>query len=286
MMTTPVPLIDRLDEIAGHYAVLLCDVWGVVHNGVTAFAGASEALSRARRAGAVVVLVTNAARSHGEVAEQLAALGVPRDSWDRIVTSGDVTRSLVRAASRKVFHLGRERDLVFFSGIDVDLVDAAEAEVVVCTALRDDDHEPALYREMLGELRGRDLPFICANPDIFFERGDRRIWCAGALAAEYEKLGGRVLVAGKPHRPIYEASLNVASRVAGRPLLASEALAIGDGILTDVTGAVRHGIDVLYVSGGIHAGEYGDTLRPDGERLATFLAAHGLAPTAAIPVLR
>ncbi|MCO5160310.1 MAG: TIGR01459 family HAD-type hydrolase [Mesorhizobium sp.] len=279
--------IDSLDEIAGRYAVVLSDVWGVVHNGVRAFADASAALAAARARGLAVVLITNAPRPRAEVQAQLDILGVPRDAYDRIVTSGDVTRDLIGAGARKLFHLGPERDLAIYDGLDVDLVEEFEASAVVCTGLFDDDVEtPQDYADMLRRLRARDLPFICANPDIVVEKGDRLIWCAGALARDYAHLGGRTHIAGKPHRPIYVAALAAAAEVLGRPVTEKEALAIGDGVLTDVKGAELNGIDVLYVSGGIHAREYGETLEPDPALLAAFLEKHGHHPVAVIPRLR
>jgi HAD superfamily hydrolase (TIGR01459 family) len=279
--------IGSLQEIQGRYAAIFSDVWGVVHNGVQAFADASEALSAARASGLAVVLITNAPRPHGDVQAQLDALGVPRAAYDRIVTSGDVTRDLISGGARKVFHLGPERDLSIYDGIDVDLVEEFEAVTVVCTGLFDDDVEtPDDYAPILQRLRARDLPFVCANPDIVVEKGDRLIWCAGALARDYSRLGGRTLIAGKPHRPIYAAALDAATGILGREVTAADVLAVGDGVLTDVKGAEQNGIDVLYVSGGIHAGEYGAADEPDPALLAAFLERHGHHPVAVIPRLR
>ncbi len=279
--------IDSLQEIEGRYGVILSDVWGVVHNGVRAFSDASQALAAARARGLAVVLITNAPRPRAEVQAQLDILGVPRDAYDRIVTSGDVTRDLIKVGARRVFHLGPERDLSIYDGLDVDIVEEFEASAVVCTGLFDDDVEtPDDYADMLRRLRARDLPFICANPDIVVEKGDRLIWCAGALARDYAQLGGRTQIAGKPHRPIYVAALAAAAEVLGRPVSEKEALAIGDGVLTDVKGAEQNGIDILYVTGGIHAREYGETLEPDPTLLAAFLEKHGHHPVAVIPRLR
>ncbi len=280
--------VGSLQDIAGSYAVLLCDVWGVVHNGVRPFIEAAEALARARDSGVPVVLVTNSPRLTGGVTRQLQAIGVPENAWDRIVTSGDVSRELIRQGPRRVFHIGPEREESIFEGIDVEVVEEREAAIVVCTGLLDDENEtPADYAEQLRRLRSRDLPMVCVNPDMVAERGDRMVWCAGALARDYALLGGRTLIAGKPHRPIYEAALQAAGEVLGRPVAAREALAIGDGMLTDVKGASDNGIDVLYVSAGIHAAEYGDQPeRPDPERLAAFLAEYGQAPVAVMPRLR
>jgi len=287
MMADRAVRIDRLQEIEGRYGVILSDVWGVVHNGVSAFPEASAALAGARSRGLAVVLITNAPRPRREVQAQLDLLGVPRDAYDRVVTSGDVTRDLISAGPRRVFHLGPERDEALYDGLDVELVEEFEASTVVCTGLFDDDTEtPEDYSEMLRRLRARDLPFICANPDIVVEKGDRLIWCAGALARDYAQLGGRTQIAGKPHRPIYVAALDAAAEALGRPVAAKDALAIGDGVLTDVKGAEQNGIDVLYVTGGIHAREYGETIEPDPALLAAFLEKHGHHPVAVIPRLR
>lgn len=286
-MTASPKRIDALDAISAGYSAILCDVWGVIHNGVAAFGPACEALQAARARGLAVVLITNAPRPFPGVIAQLRGLGVADDAYDRVVTSGDVTRDLILQGPRKIFHLGPERDLTIYDGLDVDLVDEFEANSVVCTGLFDDTTEtPDDYADMLRRFRSRDLPFICANPDIVVERGDQLIWCAGALARDYGQLGGRTLIAGKPHRPIYEAALQAAGEVLGRKVEASDALAIGDGMLTDVKGAVLSGIDVLYVSAGIHAREYGDSNNPDQELLAAFFDKHGLAPVAVIPRLR
>lgn len=286
-MPQPPQMIDRFDSLAERYSVILCDVWGVVHNGVSAFGEATEALRRIRGQGKAVVLITNAPRPHESVEEQLRRLDVPDDAWDAVVTSGDVTRKLVREAPRRIFHIGPERDMILYDGVDVELVEEFEAGAVVCTGLYDDETEtPEDYAELLQRLRARDLSFICANPDIVVERGDRLIFCAGALARDYGLLGGRTLIAGKPHRPIYDAALAAAGRALGRDVEAGEALAIGDGVLTDVKGADAAGIDVLFVTEGIHHTEYAENGRPDPERLAAFLEKHGHAPVAAIQKLR
>lgn len=285
-MTAPLRIVPRLEEATAGYSAILCDVWGVVHNGVRHFAAAAAALGRARDAGIPVVMVTNSPRLNGEVAAQMDALGVPRSAWDRIVTSGDVTRRLIAEGPRRVFHIGPDRDLTLYDGLDVDLVEEFEASAAVCTGLFDDDTEtPQEYTELLRRLRARNLPFICANPDIAVERGEKMIWCAGALARDYGQLGGRTLVAGKPHAPIYEAALASASELLDRPLERSKVLAIGDGMLTDVKGASDNGLDVLYISGGVHAREYGPVAEPELERLSAFLDRHGFRPVAVMPLL-
>lgn len=279
-------LIETLAPLAERYDVVFCDVWGVLHNGVRAFPDAVSALQAARAAGKIVVLLTNSPRPREGVAEQLALLDVPVDCYDRIVTSGDVTRRLIAEGPRRVFHLGPDRDLELYDGIDVELAEEFEAQAVVCTGMFDDDETPEDYTQMLERFRSRNLPFICANPDIVVERGDQMQWCAGALARDYGQMGGRTQVAGKPHRPIYEAAIAAASEVAGRNIDKAAALAIGDGVLTDVKGAVDNGIDVLFISAGIHAGEYGAAHAPDPMQLTGFLEKHGYRPVAVMPYLK
>jgi HAD superfamily hydrolase (TIGR01459 family) len=279
--------IDALSEVSSRYAAILCDIWGVVHNGVRPFAHSVEALKEARRSGLAVVLITNAPRPNAAIEGQLAGLGVDPESWDRIVTSGDVTRSLIETGPRKIFHLGPERDLEIFDGLDVELVEEFEANGVVCTGLYDDETEtPEDYADLLQRLRSRNLPFTCANPDIVAERGHKLVWCAGALARDYGQLGGRTLIAGKPFRPIYELAMQQVAEVRGVETAISQALAIGDGMLTDVKGAADYGLDYIYISGGIHAREYGDGDAPDRQRLAQYLADHGRQPVAIMHRLR
>jgi HAD superfamily hydrolase (TIGR01459 family) len=282
-----VEFVETLDEVGARYSAILCDVWGVVHNGVTPYPGACEALARARAKGIAVVLITNSPRPRDGVETQLKAIGCRPDAWDSVVTSGDVTRELIAEGPRRVFHIGPERDQPIFDGLDVELTEESEAATVVCTGLFDDEAEtPDDYADLLRRLRSRNLPFVCANPDLVVERGHRMIFCAGSIAREYSLLGGRTLIAGKPFKPIYDAALEVAGEALGRTLEKSEALAIGDGMLTDIKGATDNGFDVLYVSGGVHARDYGDPLDPDRDQLLAFLASHGERPVASIPRLR
>jgi len=278
--------LERLDELTSQYDVLFCDVWGVVHNGVAAHPAAVEALKRARAKGVTVILVTNSPRPHPGVEAQMLLLGVPEDAYDRVVTSGDVTRDLIAEGPRKVFHIGNERELSIYDGLGVELVEEFEAAGIVCTGLFDDEVEtPEDYAELLQRLRSRNLPFICANPDIMVERGARLIWCAGALARDYGQLGGRTLIAGKPHRPIYEAALQAAEDIRGETIDKSRILGIGDGVLTDVKGAAGFGLDVLYISGGIHAADYTSEGIVDFEKMNAFLEKYGHRPMATLQAL-
>ncbi|MDD9910403.1 MAG: TIGR01459 family HAD-type hydrolase [Ahrensia sp.] len=272
--------ISALSDIAGTYDAIFCDVWGVVHNGRNIHNAAAEALSDFRKSGGHVVLITNSPRPHEGVAEQLWQLGLSGGVYDAIATSGDVTRALIKQAQQPVFHLGPERDRPLFDGLDVALAPFEEARSIVCTGLFDDEQEgPEDYRGFFEEALQRDLPFICANPDIVVERGDRLIWCAGALARLYEELGGNCLLAGKPHAPIYELARLKLTKLADDQIDDTKILAIGDGMPTDVKGAQDNGFDLLYVAGGIHAADYGGT-EPDPAALEAFLMHHGAKPVA------
>lgn len=249
-----VPLLSSIEPLVPTADGWLSDVWGVIHNGRASFPAACEACRRFREAGGTVVLVTNAPRPEAAVAEMLDRLGVPRAAWDAIVTSGDVTRELVIPwAGRPVFHLGPERDLGIFAGLDVKLAPAADAEAVVCSGLFDDDTEtPESYRGMLEDFRSRELPMICANPDIVVERGERLVYCAGGIAELYEQLGGSVVYAGKPHPPIYARAFDTFARLRGAPLAKERILAIGDGLKTDIKGARAAGLRSLFIGSALH----------------------------------
>lgn len=271
--------IGSLSEVIGDYDVVLSDVWGVVHNGVEAFQHSCKALAEARAAGATVVLITNSPRPAPGVIQQMRTLGVPDGTYDRIVTSGDVTRHLIAEGPKKVFLLGPERDINLLEGLDVEAVSAQEADCIVCTGFFDDEKEvPEDYTDMLTAFVKRDVPFICANPDLVVERGHRIIPCAGAVAAYYEQLGGKTRIAGKPHTPIYEETLAVARQARGDfPM--DRVLAIGDGMPTDVRGALDAGLDLLYISGGIHAAEYTVNGKPDEAILNAWLKSENAAPS-------
>ncbi|MGV2017062.1 TIGR01459 family HAD-type hydrolase [Agrobacterium sp. 22-223-1] len=270
--------ILTLGEITAGFDVILSDVWGVLHNGVSAFPDAAVALREARKAGKTVVLITNSPRPAPGVIAQLRVLGVPDEAYDRIITSGDVTRGLIAEGPKKVFLLGPERDLPLLDGLDVERVGEPEAQSVVCTGFFDDETEtPEDYTEMLKGFIARNVPMICANPDLVVERGERIIPCAGAMAAYYEQLGGEVRIAGKPHAPIYEACLAAAKEVRGA-FAKDRVLAIGDGMPTDVKGAIASGLNLLYISGGIHAAEYTLNGQTDEALLNAYLKGQGAAP--------
>ena len=274
--------VAGLSELTGQYDSLICDVWGVLHNGVSSFASAVDALRRFRQEVGPVVLVTNAPRPFGPIREQLRTLGVADDAYDAIVTSGDVTRAVIaRRPGAKVFHLGADRDLSFYEGLDATLVPEADAELVSCTGLFDDLAEmPEDYRPMLERLARRGLTMVCANPDLVVERGERLLPCAGALALLYREIGGETILVGKPHAPIYEAA-----RARLAELGAGRILAIGDGLPTDIRGAVDNGLDVLFVTDGIHGADFGPPGNPDPGRVVARLEADGLKAVAFLPRL-
>jgi HAD superfamily hydrolase (TIGR01459 family) len=283
-MKTPHPdFVDHFAAIAGNYDVVLSDVWGVVHNGVAATAGACDALARFRKQGGIVVLITNAPRP-GDVVVRftLDALGVTREAYDGIVSSGDVTHALIAArAGLRVFHIGPPRDVGLFDGLDAPMATLDEADYAVCSGLTDDTVEtPQDYHELIERMRLRALPMICANPDIVVERGDQLVYCAGAIADLYAAAGGPVIYAGKPHRPIYEEAMRIAEKVAGRSPEHHRILAVGDSVRTDLKGAAAFGIDCLFVTAGIHAEELGARDNPDANALAEIFAAAGLFPKA------
>jgi HAD superfamily hydrolase (TIGR01459 family) len=275
-------IIERFAPLARDYDVLLCDVWGVVHNGVTAFLEACDALSRFRAGGGTVILITNAPRPGAAVQRMLDRLKVPHDCYDAIVSSGDVTRGIVESRpGQRVFHLGPQRDVSIFAGLDVTFAPAEAADYSVCTGLFDDTREtPENYREVLAAMLDRSLFMICANPDIVVERGDELVYCAGALADAYAAIGGEVLYCGKPHKPIYTAALGKAGVLRGCDPPRRRVLAIGDSIRTDLKGAASFGVDCLFVVSGIHAEDFGGRDAPDLSRLDAMLASGGVLPRA------
>lgn len=294
-------IIPSLAQIAPRYDALLCDLWGCLHDGKTAFPAAVAALQGFRRGGGKVMLVTNAPRPASSVTAQLDRLGVPRDAWDAVASSGDAAQYalLTGAVGRKVYCIGAPKDEPFYTDFAEDLAavaasqppiqrvtDMRDAEGIVCTGLRDDLTEtPADYRAELLMGKTLGLPLLCANPDIVVHFGDKLLYCAGALARDYEEMGGTALYFGKPHPPIYDLARR---RLASLGLKDdAQLLAVGDGIGTDIAGAMGEGIDSLYVSGGIDAPAFGaDSNNPDKALLEAWLAERMMSPTFTIGHLR
>jgi HAD superfamily hydrolase (TIGR01459 family) len=288
--------IAGLSEISDRYDLILCDIWGVLHNGVASFAQASEALMSFRRRGGAVILISNAPRPSPPIARQVLKLGVSPDAFDAVVTSGDVTIGLMEQQSGdQVLHIGPERDLSLFeavaetTGARARLVSLDHAQYALCTGLRNDETETLEdYEPELRAMAIRDMAMICANPDIVIHRGDTLIHCAGALARRYEELGGSVVYAGKPYAPIYDRALALAEQIRGAPIEKPRVLAIGDGMRTDIAGAARTGLDVLFVTGGIHRSLHKETLDSPADpiELQHLYDENAVWPVAAIPVLR
>jgi len=278
------PILRGLSDIAGDYDAVICDVWGVLHNGREAFLPAADAMRRFRKERGPVVLLSNAPRLADGVEGLFDRVGLPRDFYDGIVTSGlaareDLVRRTAHGGTLKLFYLGPPRDNPLFEGLEVCLTRPEDAEVVLCTGFYDDETEtPEDYRAMLETFKARALPFLCANPDIVVQRGDKLIYCAGAIARLYESLGGDVVYYGKPYPPVFEKSLEKLRKTAEfhRPLV------IGDGIETDIAGANRVGVDALFIAGGIHAAE----LREGPQALAQILAKSGATVMGIMPALK
>ncbi len=259
----PAPrFIENLFAIASAYDALLCDAWGVIHDGVRLFPGVDEALIEFRRARGPVLILTNAPRLSGVIPGQLDRLGLPRAAYDGVVTSGDATRAAIAALlPGPAFKLGPEKDDGLYDGLDVTFTELDAAEFIICTGLFDDQREtPEDYRALLERAAARRLPMICANPDIVVRWGGRLVYCAGALADVYETLGATVIYGGKPHSPIYDVAFKAISSCAGRVIERRRILAVGDGVRTDIAGANAQGIDALYIAGegGVHHGAADD----------------------------
>lgn len=294
-----IEIIAALSDVGPRYDAVFCDLWGCLHNGKTPFPAAVSALQSFRQGGGSVVLLTNAPRPKSSIVSQLDGMGVPRDAWDEVVSSGDAAQfALVSGAvGRKVFHIGAPKDEPFFTDFSEDVAAYArsqpsitrvaldQAQGIVCTGLRDDLTEvPEDYRATLLMGKTLGLPMLCANPDIVVDMGDRRLWCAGALARDYQAMGGTALYFGKPHPPIYDlARRRLAALRGGDPQI----LCIGDGVATDVQGGIAEGLDVLFITGGIDAAAFGpDSSNPDNRLLEEWLMERQLSPSFAMGHLR
>ncbi len=296
MTLSHTPILSGLSEVADRYDVILSDVWGVLHDGTRAFPGPADALTRFRAGGGTVVLITNAPRPNAPIRAQLDALGVPRSAYDDLVTSGDSTVALIAAHGEGPFyHIGPDRDRALMDEVHAKtgrrpaLGALHESAHVICSGLFDDRTEtPDHYEPTYAAMRARGVAMICANPDVVVHVGDELIFCAGALAERYEALGGTVLYAGKPHAPIYDLALSLAAEARrghadGGAVEAARVLAIGDGLRTDVAGAVRRNLDCLFITNGIHRDDTGPgDGRLDPAALDRFLAAAPHRPTAAM----
>lgn len=287
-------ILQSFDEISDRYDAAFVDLWGCMHNGITAFPAAVAAMQRFRARGGKVIFVTNAPRPRAQVEQQVARLGIPRDCWDAIATSGDAARvaMFTGAIGTKVWHMGDAGDAPFFDPpqiltdpLPIQRVPLAEAEGIACCGPFDPHADPAVNRADFLYAKTKGLKLLCANPDIVVDRGEEREWCAGALAALYTEMGGESLYFGKPHPPIYDLARR---RLAALGATVPEAgiICIGDGIVTDVQGAMGEDLDCLFITGGLAAAETGTTTSPDPAALDRYLAAHQSSPQFAIGFLR
>ena len=287
-------IVNALSDISAQYDALFVDLWGCVHNGVRAFDAANKALIEYRTGGGIVVLVTNSPRPRAQVEQQLADFGVARDAWDSIASSGDSARSalFLGAVGQKIYFIGTDAELPFFEPlkliddpIQISHVPIEEAEGIVCTGLPTADGTPDDVRAPLLYAKQKGLKLLCANPDISVDRGDKREWCAGAVAQAYSEMGGTSLYFGKPHAPIYDLARRRLSAI--RPNIPDDRiLAIGDGITTDIQGAIGEGIDSLFITGGLAAKETATVTQPDPEKLSQYVLEKQLDPTFSIGFLR
>jgi HAD superfamily hydrolase (TIGR01459 family) len=280
-------LIASLDQIADQYDAVLCDIWGVIHNGREVFAAADAALRRYRERGGIVVLVSNVPKPRDPIPGQLLARGASPEAWDAIVTSGDAIRAeLEKRAPGPFLKIGPEDDDVLWDGLNLEFCDDLEdAEFIAISGLEGVDETPQDYLDLLEAAQDRELELLCANPDIVVRMGDQLVWCAGAVAAEYEKIGGTVIMAGKPFAPIYELALAEVEELSGGPIRTSRILAIGDGIMTDLKGAAAQGLDALFIASGMHGEGLQTNGRVDPAKVAAALAAENVVPRYLMPSL-
>jgi HAD superfamily hydrolase (TIGR01459 family) len=287
-------IVETLSEISAQYDALFVDLWGCVHNGVTALPDAVVALQEYRKSGGKIVLVTNSPRPHAGVEKQLDHFGVPTDSWDAIATSGDSARSAMfrGAVGTKIYFIGQPGEEKFFQPLDIlddpleiIQVPLVEAEGIVCTGPRDPMADPDVMRPDFLYAKQKGLKFLCANPDLVVDRGNVREWCAGTLAALYAKMGGESLYFGKPHPPIYDLARRRLSAL-DTHVADDRILCIGDGVLTDINGAMGEDIDSLFISGGLAASETKTGTQPDAKALSAYLEKEMSSPTYTIGFLR
>ena len=287
-------IITALSEVSENYDALFVDLWGCVHNGVKAIPSAVAALQAYRKTGGKVILVTNSPRPRAGVAKQLIHFEVPQDAYDAIATSGDSARSAMYrgVVGTQVWHYGPVTDSRFFDPLEIvdnpaqiTRVPLEEATGIVCTGPFDAQAEPEAWRPDLERALARGLKLLCANPDIVVDRGDIREWCVGAVAKMYTEMGGESLYFGKPHAPIYDLARRRLAKL-GADIPDSRILGIGDGILTDVKGAIDEGIDSLFISGGLAASETKTVTQPDPEALSNYLKTEKSDPAYTIGHLR
>ena len=282
-------VIERLSDISDDYDAILCDLWGCYHDGIRPWPAAVEACRNFRQRGGRVILLTNAPRPSASVQAFLDDMGAPRDSYDAIVSSGGACQAAIAEGQfgQRIHYVGPERDLHVLEDTGRRSVPVDQADAVLVTGFRDDRREgPEIYASEIAEWNRRGLPVLCANPDIVVDRGEERLWCAGAIARDHAAGGGTVTYFGKPHPPIYERCFAVLDEL-GASIPHERIVVAGDGIATDVAGGRAMGLDTLFVTGGLAAGELGpDPDHPDPRLLEAYLGRHDQSPRYAIGRLR
>jgi len=280
-------LIDGMRVLAPGYDGFILDLWGVVHDGVAPFPGVLDCMGRLIDAGKRVVLLSNAPRRSDDVVRRIARIGVPGELYHGVMSSGeeawqylhDRTDPFYAALGRRCLQIGSERDLEIRGGLGLEFVATPEeADFILNTGPAGWEDRIADYAPVLEAARDRDLPMVCANPDLVVIHDGRPALCAGALAEHYEKIGGRGRWHGKPHPSVYDSCLALMGIAERRRLLA-----IGDSLRTDIAGAAAAGIDSLLIAGGVHAGEFTAATSTgqgalDPDRIAAAIAEHNLRP--------
>jgi HAD superfamily hydrolase (TIGR01459 family) len=277
----PPPIVTNAGPLLARYDAIFCDVWGVMHNGREAYAESGGALARFRAAGGTVVLVSNAPVPTAGVERVLERTGVRRDAWDAIVCSGDIALAhIAEKGYRRLHRIGpARRDSALFARLPGAHVGLAQADAIVCTGLVDDASDTVeTYRGLIEEGISRAVPFVCANPDLVVDVAGRRYLCAGSLAAEYERLGGAVFWAGKPHPSAFGSALKRVGELRGAEPDRGRILAIGDAVRTDLAAAQGMGVDALFIASGIHNEEVLMEGEIDAAGLARLFAPPGTPP--------
>jgi HAD superfamily hydrolase (TIGR01459 family) len=273
-------VLPELSAVVDRYDAVFCDVWGVIHNGRQHFPAAARALQSWRAAGKTVILLTNVPKPRGPIPAQLDRLTFPRDAYDAIVTSGDAIRAELRLRAPGPMHkIGPPYDKSLWEGLGLEFAALEDARFIGISGLNDDHETPELYADLLRQARERDLELLCANPDIVVRVGNDLIWCAGAIARDYAALGGRVVLAGKPHKPIYELAFRELETLTNKPIERSRILCIGDGVTTDVLGANAAGLDSLFIASGMHGEALWTNGALDPAKVEAALAADGAHAT-------
>ena len=287
-------IITSLAEISDRYDALFCDLWGCVHDGLTPFADAIRAMQSFRAKGGTVMLVTNAPRPHAPVRKQLQRIGVPNNAYDGIATSGDSARAAMfrGAVGQNIYFIGQPHDQDFFSPLElvegpktITQVTLEEAEGIVCCGPFDPLADLQEMQPQLLFAKSKGLKLLCANPDIVVDRGNTREWCAGALAKLYTEIGGESLYFGKPHSPIYDLA-RLRLNTLGKSIPDSRILCVGDGVLTDIDGALGEELDSLFITGGLAARETKTVDQPEPQALEAYLTQEMMQPTYSIGKLR